>query len=97
MKTLIKACCASVLLISATAFAAPTTGEYGNHCAYGLTRGKVVDTDCKINWQDTATKKTYCFSSEEMKKEFAKDTAGNIKKADIEYAKVHDEHDHHAH
>ena len=66
-----------------SAFAADAaTGEYGNHCAMGLTMGKEVKTDCKINWQDTATHKTYCFSSEEMKADWAKDTKANIAKAD---------------
>ena len=87
MKRIVVAAIAS-LFVSGVAFASPTTGEYGNHCAWGLTMGKQVATDCKINWQDSTTHKTYCFSSEEAKSSFAKDTAGNTKKADAEYTKI---------
>ncbi len=76
-------------LFASTAFAADAAkGEYGNHCAWGLTMGKQVMTDCKINWTDTATHKTYCFSSEEAKTNWAKDTAGGIAKATTEFSKV---------
>lgn len=76
-------------LFASTAFAADAAkGEYGNHCAWGLTMGKQVMTDCKINWTDAATKKTYCFSSEEAKSNWAKDTHGSLAKADAEFSKV---------
>lgn len=64
-----------------------THGEFGNNCAQGLATGHVVPTDCKVNWTDAATKKVYCFSSEASKTEFAKDVAGNEKKANDSYAK----------
>lgn len=97
MKKAIIAFVASVL-IAAPAFAATTDatkGEFGNHCAYGLTMGKQVMTDCKINWVDKG--KTYCFSSEEAKANFAKDAAANVKKAEEGFAKAsagttHDAH-----
>jgi YHS domain-containing protein len=89
MKTLIKGFCVASLFVASTAFAAtPTTGEYGNHCAEGLVQGKQVATDCKINWKDSKSGKTYCFSSEEMKAEFSKNTEENIKKADAAYSKI---------
>ncbi len=79
-------CCA---FGASSAFAATgATGEYGNHCAWGLTMGKQVMTDCKINWKDSASNKTYCFSNEEAKSHWAKDTKTNITKANSEYAKI---------
>ncbi|MDZ4786063.1 MAG: hypothetical protein SGJ02_08310 [bacterium] len=68
------------------------TGEYGNHCAMGLTMGKQVSTDCSINWVDTASKKTYCFSSKEMMEQWAKDTKANEAKATAEFHKVSKSH-----
>lgn len=87
MKKAIIAFVASALL-AAPAFAATEApkGEFANHCAYGLTMGKQVMTDCKINWVDKG--KTYCFSSEEAKTNFSKDTAANLKKAEEGYAKA---------
>lgn len=85
---------AVTLLAAGTAFAADTAtpgtvhGEFGNQCAYGLTMGKQVMTDCKINWQDPTTHKTYCFSSEEAKTNWAKDVKSNIAKADTTFGKV---------
>jgi hypothetical protein len=79
---------ALVLLAAPAAFAGetPKTGEFGNHCAMGLTMGKQVQTDCKINWTDPTSNKTFCFSSEEMKSEWAKNTAANTKKATEQFA-----------
>ena len=82
---------AFVLLASPMAFAetkAGTHGEFGNHCAMGLTMGKQVTTDCSINWTDSKTHKTYCFSSEAMKNEWAKNTEANEKKASEQFAKL---------
>jgi hypothetical protein len=87
MKKIVAAAIAS-LLVAGSAFASPTTGEYGNHCAWGLTMGKQVATDCKINWTDSTSHKTYCFSSDEAKTNWAKDTTTNTKKADAEFSKV---------
>jgi hypothetical protein len=87
MKNIVAAAVAS-LLVAGSAFAAPTTGEYGNHCAWGLTMGKQVATDCKINWTDSTSHKTYCFSTDEAKGNWAKDTTANTKKADAEFSKV---------
>lgn len=67
-------------LSAGTATAA--TGEYGGHCAYGLTTGQEVKTDCKINWTDPATKKMYCFSSEQAKTSWAADVKNNMVRAD---------------
>lgn len=91
MKKLAIAVLASAFL-AGTAFAAPATHEnasqeFGGYCATGLAMGKMVKTDCHISWTDSATHKTYCFSSEEMKKEWAKDTTKHIKQASDFYAK----------
>lgn len=61
------------------------TGEFGGHDAFALTSNQQVLTDCKINWEDAASKKTYCFSSEQNKTEFAKDSAGNLMKAEANF------------
>lgn len=89
MKKVFVALCAS-LLIAGTAFAAApaTTGEFGGHDAMGLAMGKQIQTDCKINWTDPKTSKEYCFSTEAMKKDWAKNTAMNTEKATKEYAKL---------
>ena len=80
---------ATVLALSSlTAIAAEK--QFGASCAYGLSEyGVEVVTDCKINWQDTANGKTYCFSKEEAKLEFLKNPEVNISKAGATYAKLH--------
>lgn len=87
MKKVFLACAASLLCVGSAFAATPTSGEYGNHCAYGLTTGKAVKTDCSINWKSTDGK-TYCFSSQSAKESWAKDTTGNIKKADAQYSTI---------
>jgi len=62
---------------------------FGTMCAYGLSMGKSVNTDCTINWTDTNTKMEYCFSNEEAKTNWAKDIHGNMAKATTEYGKMH--------
>lgn len=62
-----------------------TAGEFGGNCTMGLALGKEVKTDCKITWTDDATHKTYCFSSDAMKNDFAKDAKGNLTKAEEHY------------
>lgn len=91
MKKIILGLAVAGLFVVPSAFAAPATsptqGEFGNHCAMGLVMGKQVKTDCSINWKDTAGK-TYCFSSEQMKQEWSKNTATNISKAGSEFTKL---------
>jgi|1048.fasta_scaffold116542_2 hypothetical protein len=64
-----------------------TSNEFNGHCALGMTMGKMVPTDCSINWVDSSTSKKYCFSTEQAKSNWAKDTKSNIEKADSEYLK----------
>lgn len=66
---------ASALLFSTAAMA----GEFGNQCAYGLSQGKKVMTDCTIN--GVIGGQTYCFGSKEAMSKFMSDTKGNLAKA----------------
>ncbi len=81
---------ASLVVFSASAFAAtpPAKGMFEGNCAYGLTMGKVVPTDCSVTWTDPASKNTYCFLNEQNKSEFAKNTSMNESKANAEFAKI---------
>lgn len=85
MRTLIAVIFASLLALPAMA-----ADEFSATCAYGLSEyGVEVKTDCKINWKDSASGKTYCFSKQEAKQEFLKDTQANIRKAEQKYAELH--------
>lgn len=87
MRTLIAA---FVLTFASLTAQAADKDQFGASCAYGLAEyGVEVKTDCKINWQDPATGKTYCFSKEEAKQEFLKNPKANVAKAEAAYAKVH--------
>lgn len=86
MRTLIVALAFALASFSAIA----ADKQFGATCAYGLSEyGVEVKTDCKINWQDPASGKTFCFSKEEARQEFLKNPEGNIKKAEATYAKLH--------
>jgi len=63
----------------APAAAAPK-GEFDNSCAFGLTQGQTVQTDCSINWT-APDGKVYCFSREASKEAFLKNPTENIQKA----------------
>lgn len=91
MKKSIVLFAAATLLTAGSAFAAPTTTtpEYDGKCAMGITTGKEVKADCsKFSWTDSKTHKTYCFSSEEMKNNWAKNTTDNIAKANEHFTKL---------
>ena len=60
--------------------AAPAKGEFDNSCAFGLTQGQTVQTDCSINWT-APDGKVYCFSRESSKEAFLKNPTENIQKA----------------
>ena len=57
-----------------------TKGEFDNSGAMGLASGKMVKTDCSVNWK-APDGKVYCFSTEEAKTTFLKDPDENIQKA----------------
>jgi YHS domain-containing protein len=59
--------------------AAAAAGQFNNECAYGLSLGMHVKTDCSVNTRIDG--KTYCFSSGESRSRFMADAAGNLKKA----------------
>ena len=61
------------------------TGEFNNMCAEGLALHKEIKTDCSIS--GVYKGKTYCFGSEQAKKDFMKDPAANLAKAEQFYAK----------
>jgi hypothetical protein len=65
---------------AAPSAAAPEKSELGNSCALGLSEGKVVDTDCSVNWTGPDGK-LYCFSSDNSKNIFLKNAEANLKKA----------------
>jgi YHS domain-containing protein len=80
----------AVVLAVASLSALAADKQFGATCAYGLAEyGVEVKTDCKINWQDPASGKTFCFSKEEAKQEFLKNPETNIRKAEVTYAKLH--------
>ncbi|MCC7546286.1 MAG: hypothetical protein IT532_00825 [Burkholderiales bacterium] len=70
-------------MLAATAFAAK--GEFDQECAYGLSLGKHVKTDCSVSEQING--KTYCFSSPEAKGKFMADASGNMTKAEETYGR----------
>ena len=80
---------AVVLALAALSASAAEKEQFGATCAYGLSEyGVEVKTDCRINWQDPASGKTYCFSKEEAKQEFLKNPKANIARAESAYAKT---------
>jgi YHS domain-containing protein len=85
-----RALIAAIVLALASFSAAAGEKQLGSTCAYGLSEfGVEVVTDCRINWQDPKSGKTYCFSKEEAKQAFLKDPEGNIRKAEAKYAQLH--------
>jgi len=68
---------AALALFAGSSFAA--TGEFNNECAYGLSLGKHVKTDCSVS--EKIDGNTYCFSSAEAKNKFMADAGGNMRKA----------------
>ncbi|MEM7397921.1 MAG: hypothetical protein AAF354_03165 [Pseudomonadota bacterium] len=65
------------------AFAAGAAGEFGNNCAFGLTKGAKKYTDCSV--MEKIDGKVYCFSKQSAKEEFMKDAKGNLEKAETFY------------
>lgn len=65
-------------LFAGAGFAA--TGEFNDECAYGLSQGKHVKTDCSVS--EKIGTKTYCFSSAEAKTKFMSDSKAHMKKAE---------------
>jgi YHS domain-containing protein len=67
----------------ATAAVAAVKGEFNDMCAEGLALHKQIHTDCSVNAAYRG--KTYCFGSEQAKKDFMKDPSANLAKAESYY------------
>ena len=76
----------TIALCAAAVAAFAAKGEFGDHCAFGLSMGKVVQTDCAIS--EAVAGKTYCFSSPEAKASFMKEPEASLAKAETNYAKL---------
>lgn len=72
---------AALLLFSSIALA----GEFGDHCATGLSDGTMIKTKCEIN--ELYNGKTYCFGSKASREAFLRDPDTTIAKAAAFYAK----------
>lgn len=59
--------------------------EFGGQCVMGLAEGKLIKTDCKINWK-APDGKLYCFGNEDSKAVFIADPEANIRKASEQFA-----------
>lgn len=78
---------AGILMLSATAALATTTGEFGNECAMGLALGKDIQTDCSVN--AVYNGKTYCFGNEKARTVFFKNPEEFLSKAQVYYSSKH--------
>jgi YHS domain-containing protein len=70
---------AALALGSTAAFAAT---QFEKHCAWGLSQGKKVKTDCSDFITDNRSGKTYCFSNNQVKYQFFSNYDENIKAAE---------------
>ncbi len=68
------------LVMSSIAFADAGRGEFGGQCAYGLSIGKQIKTDCKVSHQDDRGF-TLCFMNEQVKNKFMSSYDKNLSKA----------------
>jgi YHS domain-containing protein len=74
---------AATLALGATMAAAGEggRGEFGEQCAYGLSQGMKVETDCSINFVGDRGIK-YCFSSQQNAVKFMSNFEKNLKAAE---------------
>ena len=61
-------------------------GEFGDQCAYGLSQGTKVMTDCSINYVDDRGKKL-CFSSHKNAIKFMSNYDKNMSVAEKNFAR----------
>ncbi len=81
MRTLTSLLTGALLLGSTAAMAAEGgRGEFGEQCAYGLSQGKTVMTDCSVNYSNGRGTKL-CFSSEQAAVKFMSNYDENMTKA----------------
>lgn len=79
---------AGILALTTSAAFAQVHGGRGEHdglCAYALTQGKRVQTDCSIHLVNRG--QMYCFENTRGLSTFATDLDENIKKADEVYGR----------
>jgi len=76
---------ASAFSLTLATGALAVTGQFNNMCAEGLALHKEIKTDCTVN--AVYEGKTYCFGSEQAKKDFMKDPSANLAKAETYYKK----------
>ncbi len=62
--------------------------QFDKHCAWGLSQGKKVKTDCSDFIADNRTGKVYCFSNNQVKYQFFSNYEDNIKKADKTFGRA---------
>ena len=88
MRTIIGLLASALVLTAALA----AEQEFDQNCANGLAEfGVKFKTNCKVNWSDPDSGKTYCFSSEAARESFLRDPAANICKAQQMYSELKDE------
>lgn len=85
--TFITSALAGAFLLGAGAAAFAATGAFDNMCAEGLAMHKQIKTDCSVNGDYKG--KTYCFGNDQAKKDFMKDPAANLSKAESYYKSEH--------
>lgn len=77
-----------VLCVVSAAYAVtPSAAKYGGLCAYSLSQGEKVATDCSIYFQSPNEAQPFCFSSEQAKSDFAEDLEKNTLQAEGEFKK----------
>jgi len=54
--------------------------EFGGQCAYAMSEGQKISTDCSVLWL-APDDKIYCFFNEDAKQKFLKAPGENIKRA----------------
>ena len=65
------------------AVAAPVWGaepEYDGHCAWGMSEGTAISTDCAVVWLSPEGK-IYCFFNQAAKEKFLQAPQENLKRA----------------
>jgi uncharacterized protein YjbI with pentapeptide repeats len=81
MKYFLKKCFFGLIFITGLCFG----GEFGDHCTYSLSQGRLFKTQCLISTVNEG--KTYCFSTEAGKDEFLDNPNEMIAKAKAFYEK----------
>ncbi len=81
MKKLFTVCILGLMFISTLA----SSAEFGDHCTYSLSEGRLFKTQCLIS--TVYEGKSYCFGTEAGKDEFLENPKAMIAKAQAFYEK----------